>query len=192
MKVPEEKILEVAYALFKEKGVRAVRMQDVAKNCGITLWDINTKFKSKKELILNVIRYILTKKSTYLVVNSSVSPSAVTELSNFFKFISENLDELGSNIFLEFGRHDPLALDQLKELVELTLMPYMHKVIERGITEGFCRSDLDLDRYAPIYFYILRSIIESHSDNWIEAKHMVNHINDIFLHGALNAKGMRL
>jgi AcrR family transcriptional regulator len=115
MKVGEEKILEGAYKLFREKGVRSVKMQQLARTCGLSLYDLNLKFKTKKELILAVVKFILNRKSGYLLINSSLSPSAVAELNNFFKFIDDNIGELGSDIFIELKRNHPDAFDQLKE-----------------------------------------------------------------------------
>lgn len=192
MRISEEKILDVALKLFKEKSVGAVRMQDIARACGVSLWDVNEKFKSKKDLILALIRCILRKKSTFLLVSSSISPSPVTELNNFLKFMHENIVELGPSIFIQLGRYHPVALDQLKEVVELTLMPYMQTVIERGIDEGFCRHELDREMYVASYFDTIRKAIEKNASNWTETQRLVVHINDIYFHGALNVKGMRV
>ena len=83
MKVNEEKILEVAYRLYKQKGVQSVNLQHVACTCGVGLWDVKLKFKSKKDLVSAMVKYILDKKSVYLSINSSLSPSAVAEMINF-------------------------------------------------------------------------------------------------------------
>lgn len=192
MRISEEKILDIAFKLFKDKSVRAVRMQDIARACGVSLWDVNEKFKSKKDVILSLIRYILRKKSTFLLVSSSISPSPVTELSNFLKFMHDNIIELGLSVFTELGRYHPVALDQLKDMVELTLMPYMQRVIERGIDEGFFRRELDREMYVALYFDTIRKAIEKNPSNWTETQRAVAHINDIYFHGALNVKGMRV
>jgi hypothetical protein len=64
--------------------------------------------------------------------------------------------------------------------------------MERGLNEGFYREDLDFELYVPTYFYILRLVLESNRHDWSEIKQLIGQINDIFLHGALNAKGMRV
>jgi AcrR family transcriptional regulator len=191
MKGGEEKILEGAYKLFREKGVRFVRMQQVARTCGLSLYDLNLKFRTKKELVLAVVKFILNKKSGYLLVNSSLSPSAVAELNNFFKFIDDNIGEL-SDIFTELKRNHPDVFDQLKELVDTRLIPYLQRIIDRGIDEGFYRNNFDHEFYAPTYFFLLRFILASGNNDWTATRRMISHINDIFLHGALNAKGMRI
>jgi AcrR family transcriptional regulator len=191
MKIGEEKIVEVAYRLFKEKGVRLTRLQEVAKSCGISLYDINLIFPSKKDLVLTVIKQTLDKKTAYLLINSSLSPSAVTELSNFFKFIEDSIADLGVDIFNEIKRYQPNSLDQLQELVDEKLTPYLQRNMERGLNEGFYRDNLDSHVYAETYFFFLRRLLESYSD-WNETKRAITHMNDIYRHGVLNVKGMRV
>lgn len=190
MKVEEEKILDVAYRLFKEKGVRSVSLQQIARVCGVGTGQLYLKFKSKKDLIMALARHIIEKKSTYLFINSSLSPSAVAELSNFFKVVEDSLQEFES-MFHDVKRYAPLVLNQLNELVDSRLIPYLQANMERGLTEGFYRDAFNFDRYASTYFYVVRTVLESER-NWTETKQAIAHINDIFLHGVLNAKGMRV
>ena len=91
MKAGEEKIMEVAYRLFKQRGVRSTNLQHVARDCNSSVWDINLIFESKKDLLLAVVRHTVNKKTAHLLINSALSPSAVTELNNFFKFVRNNL-----------------------------------------------------------------------------------------------------
>ena len=192
MKVSEAKIIEVAYRLFKHHGIRSTSLQKVARACSISLNDINLIFDSKRELVLAEIRHTLEKKTTYLVINSSISPSAVSELKNFHTFIDDTIADLGAEILSELRRYHPMALDQIREQVDNQLIPYLQRIIERGISEEFYRNEIDSELYISSYIFIIRSILESDRYDWAETKRMINHINDIFLHGALSEKGMRI
>jgi TetR/AcrR family transcriptional regulator, cholesterol catabolism regulator len=191
MKVSEEKIIEAAYALFKQRGIRSTSLQNVARACGTRLWEVNLLFKSKKDLLLAVVRHVVNKKAVYLLISSSLSPSAVTELNTFFKFVDDTIGALGADILAELKRYHPLALDHVKDIVDGTLIPCLQKNMQRGLSEGFYRPEVDTEFYAVTYFYILRTVLESERD-WTQTKEAIRHINDIFLHGVLNAKGMRI
>src|SRR5688572_15893255 len=110
MKVGEARILDISYRLFKEKGVRSVTLKQIARGSQISLWDLNLKFKSKKDLILALVKRIIEKKSTYLFINSSLSASAVAELTKFFRVVEESVREF-EPIFQEVKRYDPVVLD---------------------------------------------------------------------------------
>jgi TetR/AcrR family transcriptional regulator, cholesterol catabolism regulator len=191
MRIGEEKIMEVAYALFKQRGVRSTRLQDIARRCGGSLWDINLIYKSKKDLVLAVLTYTINRKSAYLFINSSLSPSAITELKSFFKFVEDTVSEIGPELLSELRRYHPLALNQVKELVDNKLIPALQRSIERGLTEGFFRSELDYKLYSSTYFQVLRTMLESPRD-YNETKDSITLLNEIFLHGALNVKGIRI
>lgn len=191
MNVGEEEMIEAAHALFKQRGIRSTRMEHVARACGTSLWDINLKFKSKKELVLAIIRHNVNKKTAYLLISSSLSPSAVTELNTFFRFVDETIEALGAGVLTEMKRYQPLAIDQIKYIVDDTLIPWLEKNLQRGLSEGFYRAELDSELYSSTYFYIIRTVIESERD-WFQTKKAVAHINEIFLHGVLNMKGMRV
>ena len=183
--------MEVAYRLFKQRGVRSTNLQHVARACNSSLWDINLIFKSKKDLVLAVVRHTVNKKTAHVLINSALCPSAVTELNSFFKIVDDTIADLGAEILTEIRRYNPLALDQLRELVDHKLIPCLQRNVDRGLTEGFFRNELDSGQYASAYFYILRTVLESERD-WIETREAIAHINDIFLHGVLNIKGMRI
>ena len=191
MMVSEEKMIEGAHRLFKQRGVRSTKMQDVARACRVDLQEVTLIFKSKKDLVLTVFRHVVTKKAAYLSIVSSLSPSAVSELNTFFKFVNETIGALGAEFFMELKRYQPLALDQLKHLVDETLIPYLQKNMQRGLLEGFYRAELDSELYAVTYFYVLRTVLESERD-WIQTNKAINLLNDVFLHGVLNVKGMRI
>ncbi|MEX1241556.1 MAG: hypothetical protein WEB30_17675 [Cyclobacteriaceae bacterium] len=133
----------------------------------------------------------MNKKTAFLLINSSLSPSAVSELNNFFKFVGESMAELDADIMTELRHYDPEALDELREMIDQRLTPYLRKNIERGLNEGFYRNNLDSEQYASTYLYVLGTVLEGGRD-WNETKRTITHINDIFMHGVLNAKGMRI
>ena len=192
MKVNEEKIIEVAHRLFKQYGVRETNLQQVAQLSCLNLRDIKIILKSKKDLMFAVIKQTLNREIIYLLINSSLSSSAVTELDNFFRFTEDTITDFGPEILTELRRFHPLALNQIREIIDNKLIPYLQRIIVRGLSEGFYRDDFDQDLYIPSYIYVLFSVLENKSYDWAQTKRMINHINDIFLHGVLNAKGMRI
>ena len=69
----EDIILDAAYKLFRQRGVRDTNMQHIAKSCGTTAWNISSTYRSKKYLVLALIKYLLQKNSGCPTVNPSIS-----------------------------------------------------------------------------------------------------------------------
>ena len=58
MKKTQEKILKNAIKLFNKNGVGNVRLQDIAKNAGISAGNLSYHYKLKKDLIGGVLEYM--------------------------------------------------------------------------------------------------------------------------------------
>ncbi len=58
MKKTQKKILTNAINLFNKKGVANVRLQDIAKNAGISAGNLSYHYKTKKDLVQAVLGYM--------------------------------------------------------------------------------------------------------------------------------------
>ena len=97
----EDTILDAAYKLFRQRGVRDTNMQHIAKSCATTAWKISSTYGSKKYLVLALFKYLLQKNTGYLTVNPSISQTAVAELENFFRMIEGIVDDFGADMLAE-------------------------------------------------------------------------------------------
>ncbi|HWA34517.1 MAG TPA: TetR/AcrR family transcriptional regulator [Cyclobacteriaceae bacterium] len=189
--VDEAKIVRVAYRLFRQRGIHSTTLQQVVRACNARSADIHLIFKSKHELVLAVIRYAVNRKMIHLSIASSLAPSAIAELRNFLQFVDETLTTLGAGVLDELAKDHRLTLDQLQDLVDDRMMPYLKKNIKRGLSEGFYRKGLNAELHAATYFYLLRTLLESRR-GWTRTRKIVAHFNDIFFYGVLNVKGMQV
>ena len=183
-------ILDAAYKLFRHHGVRDTNMQNIAKSCGTTAWNISSTYPSKKHLVLALFKYLLQKNSGYLTINTASSPTVAAELESFFRMIEGIVDDFGVEILAELRRYQLETFEQLSDIVEHTLMPYIQKNIVRGVSEGYYRDDIDKDIFAATYFKQLRSILEAENLNWEETKTTLKQFHGILLRGVLSLKGI--
>ena len=188
----EDTILDAAYKLFRQRGVRDTNMQHIAKSCATTVWKISSTYRSKKYLVLALFKYLLQKNTGYLTVNPSISQTAVAELENFFRMIEGIVDDFGAEILAELRRYQSETFEQLSDIVEHTLMPYVQKNIVRGASEGYYRDDIHQDIFVATYFKQLRSILESENLNWEETKTTLKQFHGILFRGVLSLKGIRM
>jgi TetR/AcrR family transcriptional regulator, cholesterol catabolism regulator len=190
--IKEDTILDEAYKLFRQRGVRDTNMQHIAKSCGTTVWKISSTYRSKKYLVLALFKYLLQKNSGCLTGNSANSPAAVAELENFFSMIEGIVNGFGAEILAELRRYQAETFEQLSDIVEHNLMPYIQKNLARGASEGHYRDDIHQDIFVTTYFKQLRSILESENLNWEETKTTLRQFHRILLRGVLSLKGTRL
>lgn len=192
MKPREDIILDAAYKLFRQHGVRATNMQQIARSCGTTSWQITAIYRSRKEIVLALFKYLLQRSSGYLSVNPAISPTAVTELENFFKMIEGIVHDFGAGMLGELRRYQPQTFEQLSDVVEHNLMPYIQKNLVRGASEGLYREGISQEVFVATYFKLLRSILESENLNWEQTLITLAQFHGIILRGVLSPKGMRM
>lgn len=87
-------IMDTAIELFAEKGYEATSIQEITKHCGISKGAFYLDFKSKDELILAIIDYIISNFGTKIdrVVNSAVDGEHKLFLyySSIFEFVNSH------------------------------------------------------------------------------------------------------
>lgn len=186
-------ILEAAFDVFRQRGIRSSRLYDIAQACGTPVQAIHAVFRTKKDLVHAALIRVLEKNSVYLQVNPVLSPSAVVELSNFFNNTGRILNEdLKPNILFEVKKYHPMVWVEIQTHVEHVLIPYVQRNLTRGVSEGCYRNDFDHKLYAPMYFNTLCGLVTDRHLSLANTLRLIAQLNKVFLHGILTPKGMRL
>lgn len=83
----KEKIFEEALKLFLEKGFNETSIEDITKNASISKGSFYTYFKSKEELLENIVKELLNnvEKRFYSLIEKE-KKEPVDYLINFFNF----------------------------------------------------------------------------------------------------------
>lgn len=185
-------ILETAFNVFRQRGIRSSRMHDIAQACRTPMKAIHAVFPSKKELVQAALERVLEKNSVYLQVNPVLSPSAVVELSNFFDNTEHMLNQaLTPGILFELKKYHPVVWTKIQMHVDNVLVPYIQRNLTRGISEGCYRNDFDSTLYAPMYFNTLRGLVYDQHLSLANTMRLIAQLNRVYLQGILTSKGMR-
>jgi TetR/AcrR family transcriptional regulator, cholesterol catabolism regulator len=192
MKAREQAMLEAALPVFKSRGIRGTHLSEVAQAGGIRLQELKTQFSTKKILVQAFVEYLLVRHTAYLHVNPVLSPSAITELHNFFQFIESLTTELTPTILHELEKYSTTGWSKLTEFKDQVLVPYLQQNLKRGVKEGFYRCDVDLDLYVTIYFNLLYVIVTELNSQNGDSRELLPQFHKILLRGLLSARGVRM
>lgn len=136
-----QKILDTAMGLFKQKGIKAVRMDDIATEIAISKRTLYEIYSNKEDLLFECIRNeneLLTKRL------SDYALTAENEMAVIAYFIKLRLKDLGSInplFFTEMNKYERIMafFRQSKEKPSAHSQVFMRK----GIEHGFFRGDLN-------------------------------------------------
>ena len=143
-----EELLDLAATMFAERGLRATTVRDIADSAGILSGSLYHHFKSKEQMVEEVLRDFLDWLfGRYQeIVGSETSP--LERVEGLFMASFEAIEH----------RHAQVVIyqDEAKRLSSLPQFAFVDErnlqqrtmwldILKQGVAEGFFRPDLDVD-----------------------------------------------
>jgi TetR/AcrR family transcriptional regulator, cholesterol catabolism regulator len=141
----KEKIIETAIALFLRSGIRAITMDDISREAGVSKRTIYENFKDKDDLLRNCL--------IVMDVEYTKEHEAVVQQSDNIIQIVFGLMKLGIKAFNQIN---PLFFDDLrryhtkvwKEVYTISTEKQQTQtltILRKGINQGVFRKEIDLE-----------------------------------------------
>ena len=191
MKDKTNNIVEKATILFMQNGLHSVTMDDIASNCGISKKTLYKTFQSKEILVKTIIQKLISKTSKYIGLSPDISPNAIKEMENFSEHILGVLEILTPKFIKDLKKYYPEAYSQLVVFSDNSIIPYLERCIRRGINEEIFRPEVDKPNVGWLYCWQIQNVLEGHTSH-ADVNSIIRNKNDLFLHGILNSKGIKL
>ena len=137
----KERIPEIAMQLFMERGINAVRMDDVAQTMGISKRTIYELYQTKEDLLFDVV-------VLHFRIRMDKMQLAVSRCHN----VMEILLEVYHMKVADFKNTNPLFFSEMVRYPKLQrflteqndlMRNHSHDFIQRGVEEGYFRADLN-------------------------------------------------
>lgn len=184
------KILDTAMTLFARNGIKAVKMDDIARTLNIskrTIYELN----ENKEVILfeGIKRYNQRRKE---------------EMSQFVKG-NTNVMDIILNVYKvkveEFRFTNPLFYDDLEKYPDV--MAYLEKsreenrkeliaFLNKGVKEGYFREDINNDLVTILFDSIAQLFLQKRLYARFSIESVLNNIMFISLRGICTIKGIEV
>ena len=183
------KIPDVAMKLFTERGIRLVRMDDVAHEMGISKRTIYELYETKEELLYEVV-------VIHFKHREEVMEQVVSRCSN----VMEILLEVYHMKVADFKNTNPLFFTEMirypllqKFLVEQNKQMREHSFVffKRGIDEGYFRGDLDYEMAGLLFDAMGQYIMEKELYRSYSIEEIFKNIVFVSLRGLCTEKGIR-
>ena len=136
-----EKIPEVAMRLFTERGINSVRMDDVAQTMGISKRTIYELYNKKEDLLFEVVVKHFKQRLDVMELVTSRCNNVMEILLEVYRMKVADFKNTNPLFFTEMVKYPELQhflIEQNDHMRENSLL-----FIQRGVDEGYFRSDLD-------------------------------------------------
>ena len=184
----KDKILMTAIKSFAQKGIRAVRMDDVAATLGIskrTLYEIY----DKKELLLFecIKRYSAIREEN--LMNETIDCKNVMEVMvAIYKYKVEEFQNTNPQFYVDLAKY-PEVLNYLNEQHQKT-RERSQTFIERGIQEGYFRKELNYELTGRMFDAVGQYVMENQLYRQYTIQEIFNNLVFVSLRGICTEKGV--
>lgn len=182
------RILDTAMSLFKERGIKAVRMDDIATEMAISKRTLYEIYSNKEDLLFECVR---NENEALTRAIADYAEEAENEMAVVAFFIKMRLKDLGSInplFFTEMEKYERI-LAFFKENSERQAA-HSREFMQKGIEHGFFRNDLNYDIInrmgdAAMNYVMRTRLYEKYKLNEIFHTFVV-----VFLRGCCTEKGL--
>jgi len=151
-----EIVLELAAQLFTQRGIKAITMDDIAREAGISKRTIYENFHDKNDLLRGVLAYM---DDQFCRQRDLVNGESENTIEHIFRLMKVGISAM--------NQINPLFFDDLKKY-HLKLWKEVHNVnmeiqrnqifeiLKKGIKEGLFRKEINIEMVATILMQQLR------------------------------------
>ncbi len=185
------RILEIAIAHFSKFGIRAVTMEDIARQGGISKKTIYLEFADKKDLVKVAFETLLDEDRRRINHILETEDGVIEHLAKSSQVIRERLLSINPIAILEVQKYFPEAWRMFENYKVEVIMEDLIQVIDKGKKLGYFRPDIESKLLVKVRINQINSALDpdnfNRSDFNLVEEQLV--LLDLFLHGIFTEKG---
>lgn len=181
----KEQISSIAQKLFFEKGTKAVSIDDIAKELGMSKKTIYNFFTSKDEIVEYEIDKHINQHTCDISNIKNDSKNAIDELLMIYRMNYEQHNLMKPVFISDIQRHYPLSWKKLENFFGECIPNTISENIKRGQDEGLYRLGINIEFISFLYFKSIFTLIEYFTSQKklsiaeLDKEHLYYHINAI-------------
>ncbi len=189
-----ERITEEAAKLFLKYGIKAVSMDMLANQMGISKRTIYEVFSDKDELIAGVLKLMAVKQKELVEKLFCESENVIEAIFKLFEIMSEHLSKMNPVFSLDMKKYHAGLLSKLQETNEMPFVRTNAEMIARGIREGVFRENIDVEITNKCLYEVMRMSDDRdiYNQGDFDKKHVFRDFYINYLRGISTPKGLDL
>lgn len=184
------KILDKALELFFAKGIRAVKMDDIARSLSISKRTLYELYDNKEILLFECLKKNKEIKDQEIMERLNQCSNVMDILLETYRMYVDEFRRMSPVFFSEISRY-PQVIDFIEKKREHDHDQFI-QFIERGIGEGFFRKDVNYELVVMVQDSIRRTIIESDLYNKYGIDELFFNLIFVTFRGVCTQKGVEV
>lgn len=185
-----EKMLKISMEEFKSKGIRAVKMDDIAALLGISKRTLYEIYSNKEELLLECVKFQEGQYDAYMAsFEKDPSNNVIDIIIEFYNKQIQWLSDVNPLYFSDIQKYSQVVSYFERRDIERK----QDKMIfyQRGIREGVFRDDVDYDVLSRILKASIDYIKQTQMYKEYDLTRILNNIIMLFIRGVCTYDGIK-
>ena len=184
-----QRILKASMREFLNRGVKSVKMDDIANSLGISKRTLYEIYANKEELLLESVKMHETEFDQHMkAFLENKEHNVIDIIVEFYKYQLKNVTQCTPRFFGDIQKYN-LVVDYLTKKKEERRKNAI-SFFMRGVEEGFFRKEVDYQIVlrignAAIDFAIQNKLYEEY-----DVKHLMNNFTFLMMRGLCTAEGI--
>lgn len=157
----KEKIITKAKDMFLKLGFKSITMDDIAGEMCISKKTIYKYFANKELLIEESVQIIHTEVNEIITEIVSKNFNTIEENFEIRRMFDDMFKSTDTSPIYQLKKHYPEVYQKvLKYQVEMCESCFRDN-IQKGITQGLYRNEINVDAYVKFYYFLIFTINEN-------------------------------
>ncbi len=151
-----EIVLELASQLFTQRGIKAITMDDIAREAGVSKRTIYENFYDKNDLLRAVLAYM---NAQFCHQRDTVTDESENTIEHIFRLMKVGINAMNQINPLFFEDLKKYHLKLWKEVHSVNMETQRNQIFEilrKGINQGLFRKEVNIEIVATILMQQLR------------------------------------
>ena len=184
-----ERIIEKAMQEFSMHGIRAVKMDDLAADLGISKRTLYEIFKDKETLLLEGIREYYNRKREYLFDYAEENHDVMEIVLEAYRMKVEEVRSVNPAFYQDLIKY-PKVTRFMKESQEASRTAFLD-FMNRGVEDGYFRKDVNYQLVPHIFDALGQHVLNNSLLQQYSVEELYSNFFLIALRGFCTDKGQR-
>jgi len=189
-----QRIIEEAALLFRTYGIRAVTMDMLANQMGISKRTIYEVFRDKNELLQGVLKWMTEKQREVLSKIMNESGNVIEAIFKMLDLMMDHFQNMSPAFQMDIRKYRHNVLRNFDEKTEIPFLRINAEIVNQGIKEGIFREDLDVQIINMCLFEVSKMSNDTElfpPDDFLR-KDVIRNVYINYLRGISTQKGLDL
>ncbi len=184
------KIIRTAMPLFKQKGIKAVRMDDIANILSISKRTLYEIYDNKEDLLLECVKHDHENMSKRIQDYAMMAENELDIVVTFFRMKFSDLDVIKPIFFKDLDKYDKVR--EYLQSYNATQQTKSYVFLRKCIENGFFVPNIKYDIIQELCDSVMKTVISNGIYNKYTLKEIFYNFFIVLLRGFCTEKGLTL